>query len=137
MLARTYRGSFRTELLAGTHRLVADEPAGVGGTDLGPSPYGLLSAALASCTSMTLTMYARHKKLDLQATTVRVRHRKVRAEDCADCNADAGYVDEFRREIELEGNLSEAQQQRLMEVADKCPVHKTLHNEVNVRTTLA
>ena len=137
VVARTYKDGFRTDLQAGSHHLVADEPAHVGGSDLGPSPYGLLSAALASCTSITLKMYAQHKDLDLQSTTVRVKHRKVHADDCADCNSGAGYVDEFRREIEFDGELSEAEQQRLMEIADKCPVHRTLHNEVKVRTKLA
>ena len=135
--ARTRIGGFRTELVAGGHVLVADEPASVGGTDAGPSPYDLLSAALAACTSMTLKMYASHKKLDLASATVRVRHGKVHAKDCEDCESADGRIDRFERELVLEGNLSDAEQQRLLEIADRCPVHRTLHSEVKVRTALA
>ena len=135
-VARTYIGGFRTDVKVGPHALTADEPASVGGTNVGPSPYGLLSAALATCTSMTLKMYASFKKLGLQSATVTVTHDKVHAEDCADCDATEGKVDEFRRAISLEGNLTDAQRQRMLEIADRCPVHKTLHGEVKVRTSL-
>ena len=134
VVARTNIGGFRTEVAAGPHVLIADEPRSVGGTDLGPTPYGLLSAALATCTTMTLKMYASLKKLDMRSTTVRVRHNKVHAEDCADCETQAGKVDEFVREISFDGDLSDAERNRLMEIADKCPVHRTLHSEVKVRT---
>ena len=137
VVARTYADSFRTDIRAGKHHLVADEPASVGGGDLGPSPYDLLSAALATCTSMTLKMYASFKKLELHSTTVRVSHDKIHAEDCSDCESDAGKIDEFRRELSFEGELTEKEIARLLEIADRCPVHKTLHGEIKVRTTLA
>ncbi len=137
VVATTSADSFRTELSVGSHALIADEPASVGGGDLGPSPYGFLSAALASCTTMTLKMYASFKKLDLESTTVRVWHRKIHAEDCADCESTDGKVDEFRREISFTGKLTREQEQRLMEIADRCPVHRTLHGEVKVRTERA
>ena len=137
VVATTSADSFRTELNVGSHALIADEPASVGGSDLGPSPYGFLSAALASCTTMTLKMYASFKKLDLESTTVRVSHRKVHAEDCADCESTDGKIDEFRREISFTGKLTPEQEQRLLEIADRCPVHRTLHGEVKVRTERA
>ncbi len=136
VVARTQLGSFRTEVQLGAHALVADEPRSVGGTDLGPTPYDLLSAALATCTSMTLKMYADHKKLALTSATVAVEHGKVHAEDCSDCEKADGKIDEFRRSISLEGDLSEAQRQRMLEIADRCPVHRTLHGEIKVRSTL-
>ena len=135
--AQTRIDGFRTELVAGGHPLVADEPASVGGTDAGPSPYDLLSAALAACTSMTLKMYASHKKLDFESATVRVRHGKIHAKDCEDCESKEGRIDQFERELVLEGNLSEAERERMLEIADRCPVHRTLHAEVRVRTALS
>ena len=109
----------------------------VGGTGAGPTPYDLLSAALAACTSMTLKMYASHKQLDLESATVRVRHGKIHAADCEDCESSEGRIDQFERELLLVGNLSEEQRHRMLEIADRCPVHRTLHSEVKVRTTLA
>ena len=137
VVARTFAGGFRTDVTAGSHRLVTDEPKSVGGTDQGPTPYDLLSAALATCTSMTLKMYAAHKQLALRSTTVDVSHDKVHANDCADCESTAGKIDEFRRVITLDGKLSDEQTSRLLEIADRCPVHRTLHGEIRVRTTLA
>ena len=137
VVARTNIGGFRTEVAAGPHVLIADEPLAVGGTNLGPTPYGLLSAALATCTTMTLKMYASLKKLELRSTTVRVTHDKVHAEDCSDCETTTGKIDEFRREISFDGNLTAAEQRRLLEIADKCPVHKSLHGEVKIRTVAA
>ena len=136
VVAKTLAGSFRTEILAGRHELLADEPSNVGGDDAGPTPYGYLAAALASCTSMTLQMYAQHKGLALDAATVSVQHGKVHAEDCADCDSAGGKIDEFQRELTLDGDLSTEQRQRMLEIADRCPVHKTLHGEIKVRTTL-
>ncbi len=135
--ARTHTGGFRTEVIAGGHALVADEPATVGGTGEGPSPYDLLSAALAACTSMTLKMYASHKKLDLESATVRVRHGKIHAQDCEDCESAEGRIDQFERELSLAGTLTDEQRERMLEIADRCPVHRTLHGEVKVRTALA
>jgi len=134
--ARTFTGGFRTEVVAGNHRLIADEPLRVGGTDLGPTPYDLLSAALATCSTMTLRMYAKHKNIDLRSATVSVQHGRVHADDCADCQSTSGHIDEFRRELILDGDLSDAERQRMLEIADRCPVHKTLLNEIKIRTTL-
>ena len=135
--ARTRAGAFRTELNVAGHALIADEPQGVGGADEGPSPYELLSAALASCTSMTLMMYARHKGLPLETVSVRVRHDRIHARDCEDCETAVGRIDEFQRELRIEGELSDEQRQRMVEIADRCPVHRTLMGEIKVRTTLA
>jgi uncharacterized OsmC-like protein/fermentation-respiration switch protein FrsA (DUF1100 family) len=135
--ARTQIGGFRTDVVAGGHALVADEPPSVGGSGAGPSPYDLLSAALAACTSMTLKMYASHKKLDLESATVRVRHGKIHAQDCEDCESKEGRIDQFERELTLQGSLTDEQRQRLLEIADRCPVHRSLHSEVKVRTALA
>jgi putative redox protein len=135
--ARTQIGGFRTEVVAGGHALIADEPSSVGGTGAGPSPYDLLSAALAACTSMTLKMYASHKNLDLESATVRVRHGKIHAKDCEDCESSDGRIDRFERELSLQGSLTDEQRQRLLGIADRCPVHRTLHSEVKVRTALA
>lgn len=137
VVARTAANGFATEVRAGDHRWRADEPKAVGGTDLGPTPYDLLAASLASCTSMTLRMYAQHKKLDFESATVRVSHGRVHAEDCVDCEQQDGMIHEFQRELELKGDLSDAQRQRMVEIADRCPVHKTLHHEIRVRTRLA
>jgi len=137
VVARTYAGGFRTEVQAGSHPLVADEPEDVGGTNAGPSPYDLLAAALATCTTMTLKMYASFKKLPLDSVTVRVSHGKVHAEDCADCETRDGKIDEFRRVVELDGELGDEQRRRMLDIADRCPVHRTLHGEVKVRTVLA
>lgn len=136
VVARTFIDGFRTDVIAGGHALIADEPLDVGGTNLGPSPYDLLSAALASCTTMTLKMYAARKDLDLDSVTVRVRHGKVHAADCSDCESKGGKIDEFLRELTVEGNLDAAERARLLEIADKCPVHRTLHSEIKVRTRL-
>lgn len=136
VVARTRIDGFRTELLAAGHAMLADEPESVGGTNSGPSPYDLLGAALASCTSMTLKMYASRKGLDLQSISVRVKHGKVHAKDCGDCESTAGKVDEFRRQISFEGNLTDAQTRRLLEIADMCPVHRTLEGEIKIRTQL-
>ena len=137
VVATTPAGGFRTELAVAGHAMIADEPVAYGGTNLGPTPYDYLGAALASCTTMTLQMYARHKNLDLQSANVRVRHQKVHAKDCTDCETESGKIDEFRRVLELTGDLSDAQRQRMLEIADRCPVHRTLHSEVKVRTELA
>ncbi len=136
VVARTWSDGFYTEVAAGDHALVADEPASVGGSNRGPSPYELLSAALATCTTMTLKMYAGFKEIALDAVTVKVIHRKMHAEACADCESEDGRIDEFRRELTLEGDLDDAQRQRMLEIADRCPVHQTLHGEVKVRTSL-
>lgn len=135
VVARTGAVGYRTDVLAAGHRLVADEPASVGGTNEGPSPYDLLSAALAACTTMTLRMYADRKKLDLRSITARVSHNKIHAKDCEDCESTEGRIDRFRRTLELDGDLSGSELERLVEIADKCPVHRTLHGEVKIETS--
>lgn len=136
VVARTEQGSFTTEIKAGKHHLLADEPEEVGGSNLGPTPYGLLSAALAACTTMTLHMYATRKKWDLKEVKVHIDHNKDYAQDCEECEKSSSKVDHFRKKIELIGDLDETQKQRLLEIADKCPVHKTLHSEVKVISEL-
>ena len=124
------------EVAAGGHRLTADEPTTVGGTDTGPGPYDLLLAALGSCTSMTLGLYARRKQWPLEAVTVRLRHAKIHAADCEDCETKVGMLDRIERDVELVGPLDAEQRARLLEIANKCPVHRTLTSEISVRTRL-
>jgi uncharacterized OsmC-like protein len=128
---------FAQEISVGRHRLAGDEPTSAGGTDTGPTPYDLLLAALGSCTSMTLALYARRKQWPLQAVTVRLRHSRVHAADCASCETKEGLLDHIDREVELTGPLSAGQRTRLLEIADKCPVHRTLTSEVHIQTRLA
>jgi putative redox protein len=137
VVARTGAAGFLTEVNAAGHPLTVDEPADVGGTEQGPSPYDLLAAALASCTSMTLQMYAKHKKLPLENATVRVSHSKIHAEDCEHCETSSGRIDRFERVIELEGDLKDGVAQRMLEIADRCPVHRTLEGEIHVVTRLS
>ena len=136
VVARTPMDGFQTEVQMGKHSLIADEPTSVGGTDTGPTPYDLLASALTTCTSMTLRMYAQHKKIGLRSATVRVKHGRIHADDCADCEQDEGMIHEFQRELLLDGDLTAEQRLRMVEIADRCPVHKTLHNEIKVRTDL-
>ena len=126
---------YRSEVRSGRHRYLADEPVSVGGTDTGPAPYDLLLGALGACTSMTLRMYADRKGLDLQKIVVHLSHQKVHAKDCEECETPSGKVDVIKREIELHGDLTPEQRARVLEIADKCPVHRTLHSEVVVRTS--
>lgn len=135
-VVETGSGAFTSTVRTGAHRWLADEPASVGGDDAGPSPYDLLSAALGACTAMTLRMYARQKGLPLDRVRVRLKHSKIHASDCEHCETKAGRIDRIEREIELQGPLDEAQRQRLLEIADKCPVHRTLHGEVDVPTRM-
>lgn len=127
---------YRTEIRAGKHALVADEPESVGGGDAGPTPYDYLLAGLGSCTGMTLRMYADRKDWPLEEATVHLSHEKVHAEDCDHCETKEGRVDHIKREIELAGDLTADQRQRLLEIANKCPVHRTLHSEIDVETAL-
>jgi putative redox protein len=132
----TEHAGFFTELFAKGHAMIADEPLQYGGTDRGPTPYDYLLAALGACTSMTLQMYARRKKLPLDKAVVRLTHKKIHAQDCGHCEATDGKIDRMEREIELIGELDEAQRQRLLEIAERCPVHKTLHSEVDIVSIL-
>jgi uncharacterized OsmC-like protein/alpha/beta superfamily hydrolase len=134
VVAESGEGRLAQTVRSGRHRLRADEPASLGGDDLGPGPYDLLLAALGACTSMTLRLYAERKQLPLARVSVRLRHDRVHAKDCADCETREGRVDEIRREVILEGELDEAARARLLEIADKCPVHRTLTHEVKIRT---
>ena len=125
---------FTQEITVGPHRLTADEPIEVGGKDTGPSPYDLLLAALGSCTSMTISLYARAKKWPLESVTVNLRPSKIHAADCRDCETKEGKIDRIEREIHFVGALDEQQKQRLLEIADRCPVHRTLMSEINILT---
>jgi len=127
---------YRTEIVAGRHRLVADEPLSMGGTDNGPDPYGLLLAGLGACTSITLRMYADHKQWPLENVDVHLNHRKIHAKDCEDCETSTGKIDLIDREIELSGPLDTSQRERLLEIANKCPVHRTLTSETRIETRL-
>ena len=135
----TVQGSaagFVQQISVGPHRLVADEPTAVGGTDVGPSPYDLLLAALGSCTSMTVAMYARRKQWPLEAVTVQLRHSRIHAADCEACETKEGFLDHIQRDVQLTGSLSEEQRARLLDIANKCPVHRTLASEIHVQTRL-
>ncbi len=134
VVRETGQGVFQQEIVSGVHRFIADEPVNVGGRDSGPGPYDLLLAALGACTSMTLRLYADRKKLPLRRTQVRLKHGKIYATDCAECETKEGMIDRIERVITLEGDLDPAQRARLLEIADKCPVHRTLKSEVDIRT---
>jgi len=128
---------FTQDIEAGKHQLKSDEPLGVGGTDAGPSPYDLLLAALGSCTSMTVALYARRKQWPLEDVTVRLKHSRIHAADCSDCETKEGMLDKIEREIVLKGSLTEEQRARLLEIANRCPVHRTLTSEIKIDSWLA
>jgi uncharacterized OsmC-like protein/alpha-beta hydrolase superfamily lysophospholipase len=134
VVRETRRGRFQQEVTVGRHRFLADEPAGVGGLDSGPGPYDLLLAGLGACTAMTLRLYAERKALPLEQVTVELRHDRIHAADCESCETKEGMIDRIERAITLRGRLDATQRQRLMEIADKCPVHRTLTSEVDIRT---
>ncbi len=135
LVRETGQGRFQQEVMSGRHRFIADEPERVGGLDSGPGPYDLLLAALGACTSMTIRLYAEHKKLALKRVSVRLWHKKIHAEDCMDCETKEGMIDRIDRVISIEGELSDDEHKRLMEIADRCPVHRTLKSEIDIRTS--
>ncbi|MCI4661406.1 MAG: alpha/beta fold hydrolase [Neomegalonema sp.] len=137
LVAEADADGFLQNVHVGGHHLLADEPRSLGGTDRGPSPYQLVSAGLGACTAMTIRMYARRKNIALNHVSVDIRHDKIHAKDCADCEQASGKVDVFTRLIHLEGDLSPAERAKLLEIADKCPVHRTLEGQIRISTELA
>jgi len=137
LVAETGIGRFQQSVTAGAHRLLADEPVSVGGLDTGPSPYDLLLAALGACTAITLRLYAERKGLPLERVSVLLRHSRIHASDCESCETNQRQIDRIERRITLEGDLDDAAVDRLLEIADKCPVHRTLTSEVDIATELA
>ena len=127
---------FAQEITVENHRLIGDEPTSAGGTDTGPNPYDLLLAALGSCTSMTVALYARRKQWPLEGVTVRLRHAKIHAADCDSCETKEGLLDRIERDVELHGRLTDEQRARLVDIANKCPVHRTLTSEIDIPTRL-
>ena len=137
VVSETRNGKFQQTVSVGPHRLVADEPIAAGGDDSGPGPYDYLLAGLGACTSMTMRMYADRKSLPLDRVTVTLDHRKIHAEDCAECETRVGMLDQIERVISIEGALDAEQRTKLMEIADKCPVHRTLKSEIRIVTRAA
>ena len=135
VVEETGEGRFTQAIAAGPHQLRADEPESYGGLDSGPSPYDLVLAGLGACTSMTIRMYAEHKNLSLETVRVTLTHEKIHAVDCAECETKEGKIDRIERTIEITGDLDESQRQRMLAIADRCPVHRTLESEVQVVTT--
>ena len=136
VIVRGNATGFAQNIFAGAHQLVADEPLKAGGTDTGPGPYDLLLAALGACTSMTLAMYARRKGWPLETVTVSLNHSREHAGDCRDCDTKQGLLDRIDRHIQLRGPLTDEQKRRLLEMADKCPVHRTLTSDIDIRTRI-
>jgi putative redox protein len=136
-VTETRSGKFQQRIAAGRHVFMADEPTSVGGLDSGPSPYDLLLAALGACTTMTLRLYADRKALPLERASVRLTHAKIHADDCEHCETKEGMIDRIDRVVTLQGPLDGEQRARLMEIADKCPVHRTLKSEIEIRTSAA
>jgi putative redox protein len=135
IVASTGAGPFDQIMLDGRHTLQADEPASAGGGDSGPGPYELLLMALGSCTSMTINLYAARKKWPLEQVVVRLKHSRVHVEDCVDCEDAKSKIDRIDKSVELIGSLDEAQRTRLLQIADQCPVHRTLTSKtIDIRT---
>jgi len=138
VVVREARASkFQQTVSIGPHRMLADEPVAAGGEDSGPGPYDFLLAGLGACTSMTMRLYADRKSLPLERTTVTLKHSKIHAQDCTECETKDGMLDQIDRVIGMEGNLDAEQRRKLMEIADKCPVHRTLTSEIRIVTRAA
>jgi putative redox protein len=135
-VSETGNGHLTQHVRAGQHVLLADEPAAVGGDDAGPGPYDYLLAALGACTSMTMRLYAERKGIPAKRFAIRLAHRRVHAQDCVDCETKEGNIGEITRDIVIDGDVSDAQRTRLMEIADRCPVHETLTHEIKIRSRL-
>jgi uncharacterized OsmC-like protein/pimeloyl-ACP methyl ester carboxylesterase len=137
VVRETRNGKFQQTISVGPHRMLADEPVAAGGEDTGPGPYDFVLAGLGACTSMTMRLYAERKSLPLERVTVKLRHSRIHAEDCAECETKAGMLDQIDRVIAMEGNLDAEARSKLMEIADKCPVHRTLTSEIHIVTQAA
>jgi putative redox protein len=135
-VTETGSGTYTQQITAGRHRLVSDEPRPIG-DDAGPTPYDLLLAALGACTSMTVRMYADRKGWPLERVRVTLRHSRIHANDCADCETTKGFIDHIDRDVELAGHLDDTQRQQLLHIAGRCPVHQTLTSEVHITTSLS
>lgn len=129
-------GSFRVDIEAGAHKLIADEPAAAGGTEQGPTPYDFLSAALAGCTSMTMHFLAKRDNIPLEGVEISVTNDRMYAKDCADCTSQSGYIHRFEVQIKLRGNLTPEHRRKLLDAANRCPVRKTLSNEIRIEDKL-
>jgi putative redox protein len=125
-------GFLKQQVIAGKHTFIADEPVGAGGGDEGPDPYSLLLAALGACTVMTLQIFAKRESIPLERVQVSLRHSREHAKDCADCDAKGAKIERIEKFISVEGPLSDAQRARLLEIAQRCPVHKTLRSNVTI-----
>jgi len=137
VVVRGNASGFLQEVVSGAHRLQADEPVSAGGSDAAPGPYDYLLVGLGVCTSMTVGLYARRKQWPLENITVSLRHSRIHAKDCEECETKEGMLDRIETEIELTGSLSSEQRAKLMEIAAKCPVHRTLKSEINIRLRAA
>ncbi|MEA2941509.1 MAG: hypothetical protein QOD09_2038, partial [Bradyrhizobium sp.] len=137
VVRETRNSKFQQTVSIGPHRLLADEPVASGGEDSGPGPYDFLLAGLGACTSMTMRLYADRKSLPLERTTVTLKHSKIHGQDCAECETKEGMLDQIDRTIAMEGALDAEQRGKLMEIADKCPVHRTLTSEIRIVTRAA
>jgi putative redox protein len=135
-VSETLMGPLAQRVRAGRHVLLAGEPVAQGGDDAGPGPYDYLLAAIGACTSMTMRLYAERKGFAVERFSVRLSHRKVHAEDCADCETKKGDIGEITRDITIEGDVPQEARARLMEIADRCPVHETLTHEIKIRSRL-
>jgi putative redox protein len=134
-VTETASGTYTQQITVGRHRLLSDEPRPIG-DDAGPTPYDLLLGGLGACTSMTVRMYADRKGWPLERVRVTLRHSRIHAKDCADCETTKGWIDHIDRDVELAGDLDGTQRQRLLDIAERCPVHQTLTSEVRITTSL-